>query len=165
MNVVVKIEGARELEDLLKQLPGRVASRVATNSLRAGARVIRDEAKRRVPVDTGDLQRSIKVLTGRTGTRDTRIVHIGVFGKQSPLAHIVEFGTAAHRIAARKGRVLAYLRGYARAYARFVKHPGAKEKPFLRPAADSQAGAAVVIIGREIGQGVEREALKLGKRR
>lgn len=166
MKVEFKIEGAKELDDLLKQLPGRVAGRVAANSLRSGARIIRDEAKRQVPVDTGDLQKSIKVLTGRTAKRDSRIVHVGVFGKDSRLAHLVEFGTAAHRIATKTKQVLAFLVGYSRVYARSVQHPGAKEKPFLRPAADAKVGEVVAEIGRVIGDGIEREAVKLaGSRR
>lgn len=112
---------------------------------------------------TGDLKKSIKVITGSTDKRDSRVVHVGVFGKESPLAHIVEFGTVAHRIATKKKRILAD--GQGRFFGRVVNHPGAREKPFLRPAADTTASEVVKVIGNALADGIEREAIKLGKRR
>lgn len=165
MKVAFRIEGAKELDDLLKQLPGRTAGRIGSNALRAGARVIRDEAKRVVPVDTGDLRDSIKVITGRADRRTQRIVHVGSFGPDSRLAHLVEFGTAVHRITAKAGKVLAYISGFQRVFARSVLHPGAKPQPFLRPAGDAKAREALDTMGDVLGVGIEREAAKLGRRR
>lgn len=57
----VQIEGARELDQLLRQLPEKMAASALNSSVRAGAKVIFDEAKARVPVDTGSLRDSIRI--------------------------------------------------------------------------------------------------------
>jgi hypothetical protein len=87
-----------------------------------------------------------------------------VFGKDSPLAHIVEFGTAAHRIATKTKRILADA-AFGLFFGRVVNHPGSREHPFLRPAADAKSIQALEVIGNVIGEGVEKEALKLGRKR
>lgn len=85
--MAVHVKGAKELEALLKRLPERVAKRVVNNGLRAGARIIRDDAKARVPVDTGELQDSITVATVRGK------VKVGFKPPASRRAHLTEFGT------------------------------------------------------------------------
>ena len=158
VKIEFKIHGAKELDALLKQLPGRVASRVATNSLRAGARVIRDEAKAQVPVKTGELKRSIKVITGRADRRDSRIVHVGVFGRMSGLAHIVEFGTGPRIAADADGYMTFQVNGQ---WVRKKQVAPSPQQPFLRPAAEIKAAAALNTIGTTLGAGIEKEALKL----
>lgn len=164
MNLEFKLDGAKELDELLKQLPANVARRVSANALRAAGRDMRDEMKRQVPVETGDLKRSIKVITAKAAGRDKRNVRVGVFGKEVPLAHLVEFGSAAHKIATKVKRVL-FDAGAGKFFGREVSHPGTPARPFIRPAADAQAGRAVETIGKVLAEGIEREALKLGKRR
>ena len=83
-----EIQGAKEFDDLLQQLPAAVQRRVAGNALRAGGRIARDAAKRLAPVGDpsesvadygvgsraraltergrgGRLRRSIRVITAR----------------------------------------------------------------------------------------------------
>lgn len=134
-----KITGAAELEKVLKKLPDRVAKKVVFGALRAGAGVIRREAKRLAPVASGLLKKEIRIF--RPGKRsDTKRVKglntgsnllIGTSGR-APHGHLVEFGT--HEMAA---------------------------QPFLRPALDHQAGHALARMGQILGKGVEREARRL----
>lgn len=83
----VAVRGAKELEALLKKLPAKVAKRVVNNGLRAGARIIRDEMKAGVPVDTGELRDSIRVATVKGQ------VKVGFEPPASRRAHLTEFGT------------------------------------------------------------------------
>lgn len=159
MKLEFKLEGAKEFDAMLKQLPGRVAGRVAANALRAGARIIRDETKIQVPVLTGELQRSIKVITGRAERRDARIVHVGVFGKESGLAHIIEFGTGPRIAKDPDGFMTFVVNGQ---FVRKRAVAALPARPFLRPAADSKVGEALNRIGDVLGDGIEKEALKLG---
>src|SRR5690348_15044583 len=106
MNATFTIEGGAQLDGLLKQLPGNVARRVAGNALRAGARVIASEAKARVAKKTGELAKNIKVKTEKVTRSDQRLVSVGVGGKEGPLAHLVEFGSAPHTILPEKGSKL-----------------------------------------------------------
>ena len=132
----VKIRGAAEMERLLKLLPERVAERVTKNALRAGARVIRDEAKDRVPVDTGDLRDSVVVRSPTRGQRKrgAALVVVGFEKPVSRRAHLTEFGT---------------------------QHQPAQ--PFLRPAVDEGGNKAIDAIGKNMGRGIDREAKKLAK--
>lgn len=59
---------------------------------------------------------------------------IGATGKAIPIAHLVEFGTAPHWQPNRH-----------------VMHPGARPKPFLRPAFEEMKGEVVAVFARELG--------------
>lgn len=129
------IDGAAEMERLLKDLGPVVASSVGDKAVLAGAKPIVDEAKRLVPVRTGALQKSIKAqVERRRKADDERVALIGFERPTSAIAHLVEFGTvhsAAH--------------------------------PFMRPAMDAKAGEALEEMGRVLGEGIEREAVKMAK--
>lgn len=129
---LVKITGAKEIEKILKLIPHRIQERVILNSVKAGARVVRDEAKRRVPVRTGVLRDSIVVRKGFYQPRHGALAIVGVKWPASPLAHLIEFGTAHSR-----------------------------PQPYMGPAADAVWLEAIDAAGKNIGRGVEREALKL----
>lgn len=129
-----KLEGAKEMERLLRELGPRVAGRVGQRAVRAGAAPIVAEAKRLVPVRTGALRDAITSAPGRRRGQDERVMLIGIAPPTSRRAHLTEFGTihsAAH--------------------------------PFLRPALDSQVAAALEAMGRELASGLTREAEKLAK--
>lgn len=87
----IQIKGLRELDMALKRLPEPVAAKVTGNALADGGRVIRDEAKLAVPVDTGALRDSIVVrrARGRAGQ-----VFVGFEKPTSRRAHLTEFGTS-----------------------------------------------------------------------
>ena len=121
--VKFELHGAKEFERLLKELGPVPAGRLGQNALMAGARVIAAEARRRVPVDTGELKRSIGVRSDRGLRRaggDTRQAFVTASARH---AGLVEFGTV--RMAA---------------------------QPYLRPAADESAGAALDKLGENLGK-------------
>jgi HK97 gp10 family phage protein len=64
-SVTIEIHGLTDIQDRLKQLPGRIARRIVISSLRKGAAVIRKEAQRNVPVRTGALRKGFKVSRSR----------------------------------------------------------------------------------------------------
>lgn len=137
MRVDFKIEGAKEMERVLRELGPDVANRVGRQALRAGAKVIIDEAKRLVPVDSGALRDSIAVREDRklkASVGHEIGVNIGFLKPASRRAHLIEFGTS--------------------------KSPA---KPFMRPAMDSQAPAALDQMGKVLARGIDREAKKLAK--
>jgi HK97 gp10 family phage protein len=59
----IKMTGGPELERALRELGGNIAGRLGGNAVRAGARVIANEAKQRVPVRTGGTVRQAWVGT------------------------------------------------------------------------------------------------------
>lgn len=151
----VQIKGLKELYEALQQLPVKMEQNVMRGALRAGAKVLEAEAKQGVPVAPpneenarlyggrqGLLRDSVRVsVRVRRGTI-TASVKAGGKAKGGGLAYyarFVEFGTAAHYIRAKSKKGLS-LGG---AVFRGVMHPGARPKPFMRPAFDTQHRAAI----------------------
>ncbi len=128
------LRGAREMEELLKKLGPEISNKLGDAALRAGAKPIVEEAKRLVPVRSGELRDAIAARVQRRTARDERVIHIGFLRPVSARAHLTEFGTA--RSAA---------------------------KPFMRPAMDSRASAALGEMGKSLARGIAREAKKLAK--
>jgi len=155
----IDIAGLAELEARLDALPGKVIQRIDRSALRKGAKVIADLARAKCPKDSGALQASIRVSTRTAknghviGVPEARIyagnkpltakkqAKFALRGKDDVFyAYWVEFGTKAHIISAQPGSALAVPGGHPVAK---VVNPGAVAKPFMRPAFDHGAQAAV----------------------
>jgi HK97 gp10 family phage protein len=119
----------RELLAALVRLERIAKKQVATKVIRRAAAPIRADAKVRCPVRKGDLKRSI-----RTYVKIGRWSISGRVESRLPYAHLVELGTKPHY----QTRKLKH-----ETKKRAFKHPGAKPKPFLRPAFDSKKDEAV----------------------
>lgn len=93
MGAEIKLEGFDELTKKLKEIPVALRKRVIRNALAAGARLVRDEAKRLAPVlsptaalktpyrKSGTVQKAISV---RTSKQDRRAGDVGVFVNVRP---------------------------------------------------------------------------------
>jgi HK97 gp10 family phage protein len=131
-----EIKGAREMENLLKQLGPRPAAVAGDAALRAAAKPIIAEAKRLVPKRTKALMRSITAAPNTRKRRPgEREYFIGFKRPISARAHLTEFGTS--------------------------RSPAS---PFMRPAMDTRARQALLEMGRILGVSIEKEAEKLLKR-
>ena len=151
--IEIELRGFEEAERALRALPLHVERRALIDGLRAGARVLVRGMKRRVPERTGKLRDSIVIRT-----RGRNRVVIGFRRPDGAHAHLVEFGTAPHRIRARNARVL---RIGPIVLGRHVDHPGARPKPFIRPTLDEDSGEAIEAMRVRLGRIVERIALEL----
>lgn len=140
----VAVKGLAELQAFLDQLPKKMEANVMRGALRAGANVVKDAAKSNVPVHTGLLREGIKVST--RSRRGVVTASVKATGKHAYVAKWMEYGTAAHEIVAKKGGSL-FLGGF---FAHAVNHPGARPHPFMRPALDTQATAAVTAVGEYV---------------
>jgi HK97 gp10 family phage protein len=138
------IIGGRELDALLQSLPVKVERNILRAALRAGAAELREEARRNVPVDEGDLRASIRVTT--RSRRGTVYASVKAGGKRAPHWHWIEFGTKAHKIKPKRQEALSF----GGAIAGEVDHPGSRPKPYMRPALDSKAQAAIAAVGAKI---------------
>ena len=126
----VVLTGGPALDAALKELGGKVAGRLGTNAVRAGARVIAKNAKARAPVGaTGELKKSIRMFdepANRGGTTRTAYAGTRLF-----YGYFVEYGVAH-----------------------------APAQPFLRPAADEASGEAMDKLKENLAAGIERETAK-----
>lgn len=150
----IKITGGKELAEALKQMPKQLQQNVMRQALRAGAKVIQDKAKELVPVDTGDLKKSIKIGTSSRG-KEVRST-VATKGDGAYIARFIEFGTAAHLIKGRNGGMLKFTaRDGNTVETMSVNHTGIKAKPFLRPALDSESNKAIMAVGERIRERLE----------
>lgn len=148
MNGDVEIKGAAELQRLLAHLPANIEKNISRGALRAGAVVFADEIEATAPRDTGQMAGRVKVRGG--SKRNGRIwAHAEV---RDPKAHLVEFGTRPHEIKPRNSPSLFF----AGLFRKLIRHPGARPKPFIRPAFDSKAGEAIDAIGAYIRVRIEK---------
>lgn len=142
MSSITRFKGGRELDAVLRTLPAKIERNIMRSALRQGANVIRKEAQATVPVDSGDLRKSIKVRTRSLRGQVTATVQTRDFK-----AHWIEFGTEPHEITPRKPEgALAF----GDQVVKSVQHPGTKAQPFMRPAADSKVNEAIVAVGEQI---------------
>jgi HK97 gp10 family phage protein len=127
--------GLSDLQAFLDKLPAKIERNVVRGALRAGANVVKPIAQANIHDVSGHLAASLKVTTQSRGGRVTASVYTREF-----YAHFVEYGTGPHRIAAYRAGALVINGRLVKS----VEHPGARARPFLRPALDTQAGAAVL---------------------
>jgi HK97 gp10 family phage protein len=95
--------------------------------LEAASRQAVNRAKILAPVDTGRLRASIRVEARRTLT----LRSVYTIGSDVFYAPFVNDGTRPHRIYPRRGRFLRFTVGGDVVYARVVRHPGTRARPFL----------------------------------
>lgn len=147
------VKGLAELQKFLDTLPAKIEQNIMRSALRAGANVVKDEAKSNVPVKSGLLRDGLKVSTRSRRGVVTASVKAG--GKHAYLARWIEYGTAAHKIVPKKAKSLFFGGVFAEA----VDHPGSSPKPFLRPALDTQSQAALVAVGNAIKKRLTKQGL------
>ena len=173
MAQLVEVKGLKELNAFLQTLPTKLEQNVLSGALRAGANVFRTEARRLLSsqgsVASGQLLNSIRVsVRRRKGKVRARVVAQG----EKNEAIWVEYGTAAHfievRADAKPGRMTR--RGYRTFSMRTINkmvgtgslvigknfvgtsvvHPGARAKPYMRPALDTKSREATVAAAQYI---------------
>ena len=186
INFRVSLEGDKELIRKLKSLPDKVLKKVARPASRKAVKDIVKAAKRRVRPISKLIAKSIgvkqktyaksgivfTVIGPRTGFQDPITGH-----DPANTAHLVEFGTDAHVITLkdekRAGRGVA-LRNIlsninnprtetVEVFGTIVSHPGTQPFPFIRPAIDERKSQTVSKYSRELGKGIDKEVVKMGK--
>ncbi len=146
------ITGGRELQDMLNTLAPKLEKNILRGALRSGAKIVLEEAKNNVPIKSGELRSSLRISTNSKKGRVTASVKSG--NKKVWYSRLVEFGTAAHTISGKNGSL-----NFSGIFAKSVDHPGARAKPFLRPAIDAKANDAIKEVGAYIGKRLTKQGL------
>jgi HK97 gp10 family phage protein len=153
--MTVQLKGADELRKALRELAPKIQANVIRGGLRAGAKVIMKSAQEKVPTHLGILKSTISIGTSlrdgvakatvRAGSRVKGGGRKGAVGAERGAFYyaMVEFGTKPHEILPKNGKSL-FFAGFNGS---IVHHPGAKPKPFMRPAMDENIGAAMAAVG------------------
>ena len=154
----LNVTGLAQLGAALDQLPVKLERNILRGALRAGANVSLEAARRNCPVEAGGehpaaLRDSLRISTSIRGGVVKATVKAG--GRSAFWAAWVEFGTAAHLIKPRNKKSLFF----ALVNEEVVHHPGAKKRPFMRPALDNTARAAVDACAAYIRRRLTKEGL------
>lgn len=129
----VQLAGLADLQAMLDQLPANIEKKLMRSALRAGQKVVLEQAKFSIHNVSGALAKSLRISTSARGGVVKATVKAG--DKKAFYAHMVEFGTAAHFIKPKSAKSLFF----AGVMKEGVDHPGARKSPFMRPALDAQA--------------------------
>lgn len=98
--ISVNARGFAALDLALRQLPHEMAEKIVDRAMRQGARVIQDEARRRVPVASGTTRDAIRVRRQRK--TKTGVLFQIYTTRKAWWARFVENGTKPHRIMVRR---------------------------------------------------------------
>lgn len=149
--MAMKLEGARELQDLLLRLPARVQKNAVNQAMRAGAAVVRDAAK----------------AAARVGKRQGR-KRFYVSRKTGKRVQAKDYGTLKKNIKVQKVRGTdgRYIVTDGSAFWGMFYEFGTRRqrpRPFMRPAFDRVKDRALAKVIRTMGPRIEREIAKIGK--
>ncbi len=153
----VEVQGLKELGAALRALPDRVAKNVARGAVAATAAVIRDEAKSRAPVYTGQVSKGHPPA----GTLKRAIITKQIPEKSGPLKQTYYVHVRTGKKYAKQGK-----KGNLSQDAFYwwmVEFGTAKmsAKPFMRPAFDAKKVAAVAAFERYLKTRLPLEVEKL----
>lgn len=137
--VDISLVGDKKLQRKFKQLVGTVQKKIARKAMRAGAKIIQQDAKKRVKTKSGRLKKSIKVKAIKRSRR--------------AIGFLVRTGT-------RKELQVDENSQYYYPAALEYGHGGVRAFPYLRPALDNNADKALKKIGEVIAQGIREEGAK-----
>lgn len=168
-NEQIGIIGLSEMNEFLQTLTVKLEKKMLRGGMRAGANVIAKRAKELCPVSEPNAENKKKYNLYKGALRDTirvsttiklgaviAIIKAGGKAKRGAIVyyvHMVESGTAAHLIKPTKARSL-LINGKNR---ESIQHPGTKPQPFMRPAMDTSADAAVVAMGEYLADKIAKE--------
>lgn len=167
--IEAKVEGLRELQRAMLELPKQLQGKVTQQALAAAAQPIVESARLRAPEKTGRLAKAIYSRRSRRSTPNLQVRDITVrSGKRQAQRDgdayywkFIEFGRAA--IEAKPGRLLKFTAPDGRTvYTRSAKAIPAR--PFLRPAFEVQKSTALKIFQQRMRRGIDKAVLKVRSR-
>lgn len=156
----IAVSGLADLKKALDQLPAKIEANIMRGAMRAGSKVMAEIAKEQVPVDSGDLRRSIRVTTRSRRGQVSATVRAG--DKKAYYAHMVEFGTAQHLIPkpTKKKPLKRISLFFGGKVVSQVQHPGTSPQPFMRPALDKGMQPALDAFAEYVRKRLAKEAAK-----
>jgi HK97 gp10 family phage protein len=171
-----RLTGLNDIVRALDDIEKKAARKGIRKGINDGTKLLVQSARAYVPVDTKALKKAIgrrvkgyrsgKFVIGVVGARMDSPRKPKKFAKEvvrrgerktqyvvpAYYAHLVEFGTQPHHIG--KGSSIRQSRRSGR------MHPGARPKPFLRPAWDEQGAAAQALIRQRVKEAIRELANK-----
>lgn len=149
-NVRIRTEGFAELAERLKQLGPRVAKNALRRAVSSGAAVVRNDARSRAPVDTGEMKKDIQIKREKD-ERGSFMAKYAVFVRSG-----------------KKSRMSGRARDVQKDsfYWKFLEYGTSKmpAQPFMRPAFEARKEEALKVIGEKLDEGIQKAARELAGR-
>lgn len=165
----LRIEGMRDLDEALKQLPRATGRNVLDRALKRAAKPIQQKAKAIAPRDTGELRKSIIVESVKRGDAGGK----AAFARARAAGASVSEARAA-LISASSGETKAEVRvgprkakSKAEGIKTIVQEFGSVNQPaqpYMRPAWDANRDAASEGIRKELWSEIEKAVARRAKR-
>lgn len=141
------VTGAKEVAAVLRRISSTPTSAEARKARHTALEVVRQAARQNLAANHSVITGALSKGLGY-GEKDARTTALGsvVGTKHATVGHLVEFGTRPHFQPRRLGG---------------IHHPGARPKPWMRPAFELHKEEVMKILAREILHGLERFLGKL----
>ena len=160
-NDTLKVDGLKHLERKLRRLDDALAGRALEGATRDGAKVFRDDMRRRAPrSDRGSGSRGhghaadYIDVESRQASRNEASFNIGP-PRWGWYLVFAEFGARPHTITPDAASVL---RMPGNIFAQSVDHPGLTSRPWMRPAFDTRKGDAVRTVRSSLAARIRQAA-------
>ncbi len=157
-----QISGAEQLAEalgLIKDLP--TEKRLVRAAITKSLGPMKDEMQRLIPVDKGDLAKSVVITSRLVKSQKDEISNdaVGVYvGTSDHAAHLVEFGTRAHKVTTNKKKTLF---GFGKPLGTEIDVPAIAAHPFARPAFEKKKAIVFNRLADEMWKKLEALAKKL----
>lgn len=164
-----RIDGLSELQKALTDLPKKIEANIMRGALTAAMRKMQKIARDKVPTDSGDLKKSIKVRADRRALRRGQVkVSLSAGDKTAFYARMIEYGTASYytgngKSVGRPYQITPKVAGslfFGGIFRDSIDHPGIKPQPFMRPALDQGQADALETVRDYVARRLAREAAK-----
>lgn len=164
----VKVEGYEQAKKILDELPNNMQRRMLLAALRGSAKPMLQSAKAKVPIKSGKLKKTLKIVRFKDRNASKSEVSVAVkpvFERTKKKGAVNEFygkfiheGTTDPRVS-RKGKMLVFENQQGKKV--FVKSvKGIKPSPFLEQAYTESNERTVAIFGDELAAAVEKFVTK-----
>ena len=179
MTEIIKTKGMAELQKMLDTLPAKIERNILRGAMKAAAKPVLAAAKQGAAVVSGELRDSLRPTDGVKKNNKAQVY--AAVKTDAFYARFVEFGTDSHLIKVsdsdkptrmtRRGMKQYSMKTINKMVKNgslliggnlvgpIVSHPGAKPHPFMRPALDAQANAAVRAAGEYIKKRLTKKGL------
>lgn len=163
----IKIEGLKELEDALLELPKSVQGNVLKRAAVAAAADFAEHAQRLAPKDKGKLSREIKVAKPKMITAGKGAFAAAMKEGSTP-AEAAQAARAANRAAGGRGRAVITRVGPTKAafYGLFQEFGTAHHaaRPFMRPTWDALKNSMLDTMKEALASEIAKAAARAAKR-
>lgn len=148
--IVFQLE-AKKLLEKLRKYPDDVQDKVIKKSVRKGANLVKSDAKREAPKDTGLLKSKVTIRQARKKSNLSQFVMI--VNVKAPHHHLIELGTDDRE--PKKGKFLVFENKQGQEI--FVKKvKGVKANPFLGRAYEKNKDKVLTVFQEELKKQISK---------